>query len=775
MNPDAPLAIMDARALRGPNLYASRPKWRLAVQAAGLKLPPMDALTRAGLRIDDADPGRLIGSLAVALQNAAGIDAQEYQCEAGTNGEWVVVYDHEFEGAADEAGRQALALVQAVCTDQPPDVDEAVEAIRRRHAEDAPPPSVAALVGAARVRGIPVLRLTPRHHQLGWGHKQQQLWGSVPGNLSSLGYDSAHDHERTLEVLEDTGIPIPAGASADSLEDCRSAAAQIGYPVAIKPLRGRGGVTTNIRSQAEMDDAFERAKQLDRWVFVQKHVPGISHRVLVVAGEVIAAARVSDKKDVTATLHPSVALACRRAARLMGIEVVSVDVVAQTLEVPLESSQGKVVSLHPEPDLEPFLERGAAQKIIERLFPEGNGRIPLVAVTGTNGKTTVVRLIAHILKYARARVGMAVTGALEVENQVILRGDYSGPTAAQTVLREPGVTHAVCEVARGGILRRGLGFDACDVAVMLNVSRDHLGEGGIETLEDLARLKSVVLRAARQTGVLVLNADDPLVWGLRKTIPRNVIPFTLDPEHPDVQAHLAEDPHHIAVTLRDGAIIVRRGAVEFQGPQVVDIPLTLEGAAVFNIQNAMAATAVACALGIRDEDTRAGLLTFNPSMNQLPGRMNLMQIGEVKVLVDYGHNVAAVEALAPVLARLTKGQKINVAGGAGNRTDKDLQAFGATIGKMYDRIYLADADPRGRAPGDTPRQLAKGILSAGFPENKLVIEDDEMKVTRMAIDAARPGDLVVLQADDVEGVIRLCRELAAEQQSAKQSSDPAKP
>ncbi len=761
MNGEGPIQILGQRALRGPNLHAPQPLWRLALRIGTALDAAGPVLKAAGLHVEEADPGRLIASTALSLQQAAGINTDWIHAEKEPNGDWVVVYSYEYEKAGQEAGRKAVELIASVLDDRPPDVAKAVEAVRLRRAEEAASASVEALLAAAERRGIPVMRHNAVHHQLGWGHKQEQLWGSVPGRLSGLGYESANDHERVQEILADSGIPIAPGESCDELDECRQIAARIGYPVTVKPLRGRGGITVRVDDEEALDAAARRAKQHHDWVYIQQHTEGVAYRVLVVAHRVVAATRRSDKQDVTATMHPSIDLACRRAARLVGLDVIGVDLVAPDLQTPLRENGGRLVSLHPYPSLEPFLARQAADRIVERLFPANDGRIPLVAVTGTNGKTTTVRLIAHILKYAGARVGMAVTGALEVENQVILRGDYSGPTAARTVLREPGVTHAVCEVARGGILRSGLGFDACDVGVMLNVAADHLGEGGIETLEDLARLKMVVLRAVRPGGTLVLNADDPLVWGLRHAIPRNVIPFTLDPTHPDLEPHLAADVHNLAITMRDGAIMVRRGSVEFRGPEVVNIPLTLDGAALFNVQNAMAATAVAYALGINEEDIRAGLCTFNPSMNQLPGRMNLMQIGEVKVLVDYGHNVAAVNALATVLPRLTNGRKINVGNGTGNRRDEDLKAFGAALATHYDRIYITDPDPRGRAPGETARVVEQGILEAGFPSDAVTIEPIEAEAIRRALAESRGGDLVVLQVDDVEAAIRLCRDLEA--------------
>lgn len=756
MSGESAIRITAQRPLRGPNMYAPRPLWRLQVHVGdpGDSTKAAQRLAAAGLDVADDHVGGLIASTALALQREAGIPGTWHHAEPGPEDDMVVLFEYEDEAAAEEAGRQAVALVQS---EGDLTVPQAVDAVRAARRVDTTSPSIQALRAAASQRGIPVMDRGHGHHQLGWGHKQEQLWNTVPGRSSSLGFDIASDLARTLEVLQGSGIGVADGAGCRGARACQELVDRIGLPVVATPEEGEPMV---VADEQQLQTLSARMEADDDWYFIQQQVPGEPRRVLVVGNKVVGAIRSSDGADITDTLPPALETACRRAARLVGLDLVAVDLVGDRL-----------VALDPAPSLEPFLARGAAQKIIARQFPQGQGRIPLVAVTGTNGKTTTVRLLAHILKYAGARVGMAATGVLEVENQVIMRGDYSGPTAARTVLREPGVTHAVCEVARGGILRSGLGFDACDVGVLLNVTGDHLGEGGIDTMEDLIRVKSTVLGATREGGTVVLNMDDPGVWDLRASIDRTIIPFTLDPHHPDLEVHLAGDPSNVAVTVEDGAIVVRGQLVTTTGPDVVDIPLTLDGAARFNIQNAMAATAAATAIGLDEPAIRAGLVSFHPSARQSPGRMNLMHIGDIKVMVDYGHNVAALEAIADVLPRLTRGRKLNVACCAGNRRDEDLEAFGKTIAGMYDRIYVDDADPRGRPPGETPRFIAEAIRATGFPEDQVVIEPDEMAAAKRALADSRPGDLVVLQVDDVERMLRFCQDLQARIEAGESAAE----
>jgi UDP-N-acetylmuramyl tripeptide synthase len=744
------MRIVGHRQLRGASMYAQHPVWYLVAR-------PLSDLAayqeRAEMTAESI--GEILGELINRIQRRAGLDCHFQNSWQDDDGDWIVVHDYAHEHAGEAAGRAAVAVLAGQLT-----LDEAVASVTAAIAAHAPEPSLNALLAAAAERNIPVLRRGDQQYQLGWGSKQKHLSGTLTSEASGLGFDIANDHERILKFLEDTGIPIPEGEARRTLAGCIELAEELRYPLTVKPLRGRGGVTICVDNDEELEVAYDKAKELHPWVVLEDFISGEAYEALVVGGNLIGVARKGDGGDVTDMTHPSVQVACERAAKLVGLDVVSVDIVGRSIHESLETSRSTVVSMNPQPNLEPFLEMGAADAVLDTLLDD-DGRIPLVAVTGTNGKTTTIRLISHILKYAGARVGMACTGAVEVENHVVLKGDYSGPMAAKAVIQEPTVTHAVCEVARGGILRRGLGFDQSDVSVFLNVGSDHLGQGGINTLEDLAKLKGVVVKAAKDTGAVVLNADDTLVWAMRKEVKCKVIAFSMDANSSEVKAHLRSGRGNSAVVYQDGAIVLRRGAARFRVIDAVDVPITLGGHAPFNIQNAMAATGVAYALGVSEQDCRAGLLTFNPSTNQLPGRMNLMTLGGVKVLIDYGHNVPALKALGEVLPRLATGRKINVADASGNRRDEDLRAFGATIGGMYDRIYICDPDPRGRKAGETSAVVREGLLASGFDESQLTMEPSEDKAFRAALAESRPGDLVVLQADDIEGAITLCKTLKA--------------
>jgi cyanophycin synthetase len=466
--------------------------------------------------------------------------------------------------------------------------------------------------------------------------------------------------------------------------------------------------------------------------------------------------------DVTDDVHPEVRYTAERIARLVGLDIIGIDLLAETLTRPLEEQSAAVVEVNAGPGFRMHLSpthgsgRNVGQHVIDMLFPdsETDARIPIVAVTGTNGKTTTVRLLSHLLRQAGRNVGMACTGAIEIDNHVIMRGDYSGPQAAAIVLREPTVEYAVLEVARGGIMRRGLGFDECDVGVLLNIASDHLGEHDIHTLDELARCKTVVVDAVRKGGTAVLNADDPRVLAGQEWARGDIIFFTLDPDARAIRQHVRD--HGVAFTVHHERIVMRQGHVEAEVIPVVDVPITFEGHARFNVANALAASAAAYALGLSIADIQMGLRTFHPTPGQNPGRTNLIEADGIKVLIDYGHNVPALEALSELVSCIPAQRRISVASAPGNRRDQDLFTLGTLLARMHDVVYIYETAPRGRAIGEAAGLLRNGAESVGGTCRVEIIMEEAQAVDR-ALDEASEGDLLVLLIDDVEGAIERFR------------------
>lgn len=463
--------------------------------------------------------------------------------------------------------------------------------------------------------------------------------------------------------------------------------------------------------------------------------------------------------DVTDVVHPLNRLMAERISRIIGLNVMGIDIIAESLEIPLTADNSAVLEVNAAPGFRMHLNptkgkpRNIATNIVDMLFPLGSKHsIPIVAVTGTNGKTTTVRLIKHILELSGKIVGMTSTDDVTIDNVSILKGDYSGPEGAKKVIMDPTVDHAVLEVARGGILRRGLGFSESDIGVLLNISSDHLGEGGINTLEELTRLKSTVTEAVKQSGYAVFNADNSLVLSCLSKTKASPILFSKNPENKAIKENFKKG--NMNVILKEGMIVVQKGEKKSDVANIMEIPITFEGKAEFNIENVLATVAVTTALGLNEIQIRAGLMSFNPSINQSPGRMNIIDMGEFKVLIDYGHNPGAINATGDFINSLMPGKKIRMTSSVGNRRTEDIFELGVTLSKYYDHIVLCDTDPRHRKIGETAEIVKQGLLHGGFREDMISLILDEIEAVEAAIKMAKRGDLVVLQVDDINQVIK---------------------
>ena len=463
--------------------------------------------------------------------------------------------------------------------------------------------------------------------------------------------------------------------------------------------------------------------------------------------------------DVTDEVHQDVRLMCERIARIVGMDCIGIDIVAPGLDRPLPPDSAGIVEVNAAPGFRMHLDptegrsRNVAKPFVEMLFPsEVDFDVPIVAVTGTNGKTTTAKLIAHALKYSGKKVGFAGTTGVEIDGVSIVSGDYSGPEGAGIVLREPTVDHAVLEVARGGIIRRGLGFDRCSVGVLLNVAEDHIGTDGVEDLEELALVKSTVIEVVRDSGVSVMNADDPIVVGLKDRAGGQLIFFSLHSENETITEHLSSGG--TAIVLQDGDVVIHSSGPSVRLLSIGEAPITMRGVAAFNISNVLAAVAVLQGLGIPVDMIRSGIRTFHPSATQNPGRMNLIDFINFKVIVDYGHNTPAVKALGKALPHITKGRKIVVAHGTGNRLDEQIEMFGAALAEVYDHLIVADADPRHRRPGETPALVRAGALAKGFAEDKVEVVNDPFKAIDHAFSIVASEDLIVVQVDEVEPMLK---------------------
>ncbi len=463
--------------------------------------------------------------------------------------------------------------------------------------------------------------------------------------------------------------------------------------------------------------------------------------------------------DRTDDIHPENIWLAQRVAKIIGLDIAGIDVVTSDISKPLRETDSVIVEVNAAPGFRMHTApsvgtpRNVAEPVISMLFPEGSpSRIPIIAITGTNGKTTTTRLTAHIFKQTQKVIGYTTTDGIYIGEWLVEKGDTTGPTSAQVILRDPTVEIAVLETARGGILRSGLGFDSCDVGVVMNVQADHLGIGDINTIDELAHLKSVVPASVSPSGYVVLNAEDELVVAMATKVKAQVAYFSLDPDNPIVKAHI--DQGGLAAVYENGYLSIIRGDWTLRVEEAVNMPFTLAGKAKFMIQNAMAASLAAFTQGVKIEEIRAGLVSFMASADQTPGRMNLFDLGKFHVLLDYAHNPAGYRAIAEFI-NTWKGERIGVIGAPGDRRDTDIEELGQLAATMFSRVIIKeDSDRRGREPNVVATLMQNGVLSTN-PNLPCEIILDEIAAIETALNQALSGALVVIFPEKVESIIKL--------------------
>jgi cyanophycin synthetase len=459
--------------------------------------------------------------------------------------------------------------------------------------------------------------------------------------------------------------------------------------------------------------------------------------------------------DVTDDVHPDMAARAVAAAQMVGLHICGVDVVCETMLKPLEDQGGGVVEVNAAPGLRMHLSpsfgkgRAVGEAIVGNLFPAGqDGRIPIIAVTGTNGKTTTTRLTAHLLATCGLGVGMTLTDGVYVNGRQIDSGDCSGPKSARNVLMHPDVDAAVFETARGGVLREGLGYDRCQVAVVTNLGAgDHLGMNHIHTVEDLALVKRVIVQNVAAGGYGVLNAADPHVAAMAAVCPGKVIYFAADRHHPIMATHRAQG--HRTVYVDGDAIVVSEGAWRERLP-MREIPLTRNGSIPFQVENVMASIAAAWGLGLHWDDIRRGLASFVNDASTAPGRFNVMDYQGATVIADYGHNPDAMRALVAAIDAMPAKRRSVVISGAGDRRDEDISEQTVILGAAFDHVVLfEDACQRGRADGEVVRLLRQGLKGASRTRRVQSIKGEFLAIDE-ALKQLEPGDLCLVLVDQVE-------------------------
>ncbi|PZQ51633.1 MAG: cyanophycin synthetase [Rhodovulum sulfidophilum] len=862
------MEIVSSSVYVGPNVYSRQPMIRLTLDLhrraetpvrdyADALLPPLlrefptlsIALTETGEPLlprlreaADCYLGELLAHVALALQIRAGAPSDGAFTRPSSDPELVeVLYGYESREVGLEAGEVAREIILDLIAPEE-DADESsitdeIESFVSYASRRALGPSALALVHAAEARDIPWVRLNEASMiQVGQGKYSKRIEAALTSQTSHIAVEIASDKELCAKLLSDLGLPVPKQVFVRDADDAVEAALDIGYPVVVKPVDGNHGrgVAVNLTTEEEVAEAFERAANEGSGVVVESMILGDDHRLFVVNGELVAAARrmpghvVGDGSktiaelveivnqdprrgvghenmltrlelddaadvllktkgythetvasegevvylrktanistggtaiDVTDVIHPDNKLMAERAIKAVGLDIGGVDFLTTDITKSFRETGGAICEINAGPGMRMHIapsegkSRDVGGKVMEMLFPAGTpSRIPIAALTGTNGKTTTARMLAHVLKMAGHVVGQTSTDAVYIDGNVTVRGDMTGPVAASMVLRDPSVDMAVLETARGGIVRAGLGYRYCDVGAVLNVTSDHLGLGGVDTVEELAEVKRLVVEVAKNCAVL--NADDEQTLKMAAfTNAKEICYVTRNPEHPLVREHIRLGQP--AVVLEQGLngdqiVIYTNGA---QIPLIWThlIPATLEGKAMHNVENAMFTAAMAHALGLTLDQVRNGLRTFDNTFYQSPGRMNVYDEHGFRVILDYGHNEAAVGAMVDLVERLQPlGKRIVCVTCPGDRRDEDVRAIAAKVAGHFDHyICHSDDNPRGRAPEDVPEMIRDTLIELGVSPEAIQIVLKEEDSVNAALAMARPQDLVLIFCDGI--------------------------
>ncbi|MDD2503468.1 MAG: cyanophycin synthetase, partial [Clostridia bacterium] len=492
------------------------------------------------------------------------------------------------------------------------------------------------------------------------------------------------------------------------------------------------------------------------------HIPEKGIRIYLKANANISTG--GEAIDVTDRIHPYNQELAIRAAKTVGLDIAGVDINCMDIGKPLYKQNGVIIEVNASPGIRMHLfpSKGKSRKIgnaiVDMLFPYGSKHsIPIVSVTGTNGKTTTTRMISHILKAQGMVAGMTTTSGIYIGDKCIMKGDTTGPISARVILQDKTVDIAVLETARGGLIHSGLGYDLADVAVLTNISEDHLGLDEVYTLEDMLQVKSLVVEAVKSNGYAVLNADDKLAVQAAERTKANIIYFSVQEDNLIIHKHITEGG--IAVFLRDDYITLATGNGLLKSLSIMQIPATYGGKLIHNIENCLAAFSSSYALNVPLQIIEGALTTFYCDEIHNPGRFNIYNIRDFRVVVDYGHNLAGYHRITEAVKKMGASRLIGIIGTPGDRNDLSVRKVGAVSGNAFDQIIIKeDKVSRGRKQGEIARLLQEGALSSGMDIRAISFVREEEKALQKAIHTAKAGDMIVVFYEDLDAVINVIKE-----------------
>lgn len=468
--------------------------------------------------------------------------------------------------------------------------------------------------------------------------------------------------------------------------------------------------------------------------------------------------------DVTDQIHPQNIFYCERISRIIGLDVCGIDIMAKNLTEPLIDTGGVVLEVNAAPGFRMHLApseglpRNVAAPVLDMLYPPGkSARIPIIAITGTNGKTTTTRLIAHILRSNGKTVGYTTSDGVYIHNTMLTKGDTTGPVSAELILKDPTVEVAVLETARGGLLRSGLGFDRCDIGIITNIQEDHLGIADVHTLDDLAYVKGVVIESVKRDGWGILNADNPYCVKVANRAQCNIAYFSMDEKNPVIKAHCKNGG--IAAIYENGFITIKKGDWKIRIDKVAHVPLTFNGTANVMIQNVLAATLASFLWGYKTEDIKGALHSFIPSASNTPGRMNLFKFKDFKILCDFAHNPDGFNGVKDYLCTIESPDKLGVISGTGDRRDEDIKEIGRIAAQMFDRVLICQEKYLRNRTQDEIITLLMSGLTEQRPDIPITIINDSNEAMQHVLSTVKPGSFIAILSDTINGSVKRVADL----------------
>ena len=671
------------------------------------------------------------------------------------------VYKVALEYKQEEAGKVALEAARQICLaaihGSEPDIQNWLHQIQETFHKYKPTAFQEAIRKQARKRGVPFQLLANGLIQLGQGARQRRIKDSLTDHTSAVASWIAYDWITASKLLSDVGLPVPKNQLVEELSDLRREGERLGYPFILRPRYStRSNPLVTVESPEAVEQAFADMKEKTNYMLVEPMFRGSRLYALVVGNEVVCYLVEENRAWVHLSVHTypqQLTKSVLMTSRMVGLDVAEIEIDWVETE-----KSFTILGVKANPDISYYLKddadwNRAASALMDMLFKQvDEGRIPVAAVTGVNGKTTTTRFIAHLLRQENGPVAMTCTEGIYLDDLRLFTGDCSGPKSAKCALQHAMAKSASLECARGGMLREGLGFDRCQAAVVVNIGEgDHLGFNDIETLEELAYAKSTIVAATHHDGFAVLNADDHWVVSMQQYCSGKIIFFGQNPNSEIIENHRKSGGR--VVFIDQGNIILAEGDTKAVLLPINRVPITHGGMVGFQVENTLASVAGAWACGVSQAAMRQGLQTFGGGLQQTPGRFNMMTLQEITIVLDYGHNTSALARLIEAVKKLPHERRSVVYSAAGDRRNIDIVEQGKLLGDHFDRVVLyEDTYLRGRQPGEIFALFGEGLKKGNRVKDVEEVRGGVAALQR-GLEGCQPGDLLVVQPDSVDDAV----------------------